>query len=131
MPQVNVTISGRTYRMACGEGEEGHLEDLAAALDAKIAEMREAFGEIGDMRLHVMAAITLADELAEVRRRVASLEEEVKRLSAEVSAADSRSSDLESHAAETVVRTAERIERLARGIGAIQSPAEPSEGEPE
>jgi cell division protein ZapA len=131
MPQVNVTISGRTYRMACGEGEEGHLENLAAGFDAKIAEMREAFGEIGDMRLHVMAAITLADELAEVRRQAASLEEEVQRLSAEVSAADSRSSELESQAAETVARTAERLERLARGIGAIQTSAEAPEGDPE
>lgn len=131
MPQVNVTISGRTYRMACGDGEEGHLENLAAAFDAKIAELRGAFGEIGDMRLHVMAAITLADELAELRRRAASLEGEVARLSAEVSAADSRSSELEALAAEAVTRTAERIERLARGIGAIQTPAEAPAAEPE
>jgi cell division protein ZapA len=38
--------------------------------------MRTAFGEIGDMRLHVMAAITIADELAEARRRIEALEEE-------------------------------------------------------
>src|SRR5919206_454031 len=62
MPQVTVMIAGRSYRMACGEGEEAHLEGLAALYDGKIQEMREAFGEIGDMRLHVMAALTLADE---------------------------------------------------------------------
>ena len=65
MSQVTVTIAGSTYRIACDDGEEQHLEGLARLLDAKIEEMRAAFGEIGDMRLHVMAAITIADELAE------------------------------------------------------------------
>ena len=77
MAQVTVTIAGRTYRMACGDGEEEHLAGLAAGLDAKIDEMRRAFGEIGDMRLHVMAAITIADELSETKRRIGTLEEEV------------------------------------------------------
>src|SRR4051795_5209253 len=67
MPQVTVTISGRTYRMACGEGEEAHLERLAALYDGKIQELRGSFGEIGDMRLHVMAALTLADEFTETK----------------------------------------------------------------
>ena len=65
MAQVTVTIAGRTYRMACGDGEEEHLAGLAAVFDAKIEEMRAAFGEIGDMRLHVMAALTFADDLSE------------------------------------------------------------------
>jgi cell division protein ZapA len=77
MPQVQVTISGRSYRMACGEGEERHLEGLAADYDAKITELRGSFGEIGDMRLHVMAALTLADELAETKRRLGGIDEEI------------------------------------------------------
>ena len=48
MPQVNVMIAGKAYRMACGEGEEAHLEGLARFYDEKIGEMRQAFGEIGD-----------------------------------------------------------------------------------
>src|SRR4051795_11591183 len=77
MPQVNVTIAGRAYRMACGEGEEAHLEGLAALYDGKIQEMRGSFGEIGDMRLHVMAELTVADDLAEARRRRDALEEDI------------------------------------------------------
>ena len=69
MPQVNVTIAGKAYRMACGEGEEPHLEGLAQFYDGKIEEMRQAFGEIGDMRLHVMAALMVADEVSELRQR--------------------------------------------------------------
>lgn len=74
MAQVTVTIAGRTYRMACNEGEEPHLEALAHQMDSRIEELRGAFGEIGDQRLIVMAGISVADELAEARRRIAELE---------------------------------------------------------
>ena len=77
MAQVNVTIAGRPYRMACNDGEEAHLEELARVIDAKIAEMRRAFGEIGDQRLTVMAAITIADEMSEARRKIEALQAEV------------------------------------------------------
>jgi cell division protein ZapA len=116
MSQVTVTIAGRTYRMACREGEEHHLEQLAALLDAKVAEMRGSFGEIGEMRLHVMAAITIADDLAEARRRIDLLEKELGDLKALASAGDERSQIIEARAAEAVQKTAERIERLAKGL---------------
>jgi cell division protein ZapA len=122
MSQVSVTIAGRSYRIACAEGEEGHLEGLAALYDGKIEEMRAAFGEIGDMRLHVMAAITLADELAETRRQVAALQEQVAGLEGRASSGDERSQGLESRLADGVTRAAERIERLARSLNPSVQP---------
>ena len=77
MAQVTVTIAGRIYRMACGEGEEAHIEGLARIVDAKIESLKGSFGEIGDQRITVMAALTFADELSEVRRRMAELEVDV------------------------------------------------------
>jgi cell division protein ZapA len=112
MAQVTVTIAGRTYRMACGDGEEDHLAGLAAGFDAKIDEMRQAFGEIGDMRLHVMAALTMADDLIETRKRIGTLESEISALRSVVSAAASRSEMSEKHLADALNRTAERIERV-------------------
>ncbi|MBV9395149.1 MAG: cell division protein ZapA, partial [Methylobacteriaceae bacterium] len=73
MAQVVVTIAGRTYRMACDDGEEARLEHLARDFDARIAGLRSSFGEIGDQRIIVMAALTLADELAEAQRQMAEL----------------------------------------------------------
>ena len=67
MAQVSVTIDGRKYRLACNEGEEARLESLAGVIDDKIGEMRKTFGEIGDQRLVIMAALTIADNLAEAR----------------------------------------------------------------
>lgn len=116
MPQVTVTIAGKTYRMACGEGEEGHLEGLAASYDAQIEQMRAAFGEIGDLRLHVMAAIAQADELHETKRRVAALEAEVATLNSINASRDERLERIEARLAEGVQMAAERIEELARSL---------------
>ncbi len=114
---MQVTIAGRQYRMACGPGEEKHLEALAAAFDVRISEMRTAFGEIGDMRLHVMAALTTADELAEVRRRVEALEGEIAAMRALAAAGTERSDAAERQVAEVLRRSADRIERLATSFG--------------
>jgi cell division protein ZapA len=124
MPQVTVTIANRTYRMACGEGEEAHLEKLAALFDGKIEEMRGSFGEIGDMRLHVMAALTLADDLGEARRRIETLEQEVAALRSIATAGDERTQAVEKRLAESVGKAAERIERLARKLSAPAAAAE-------
>ena len=69
MAQVTVGIGGRSYRLACNPGEEAHLESLAHTLDRKIGEMRASFGEIGDQRLAIMAALTIADDASEAQRR--------------------------------------------------------------
>ncbi|ACL62027.1 cell division protein ZapA [Methylobacterium nodulans] len=116
MPQVTVSIAGKTYRMACGEGEEGHLEELARGFDARIGEMRKAFGEIGDMRLHVMAALTVSDELAEMRRRVEALERETASLREAAAAAAAEREAAEGRIAEGIGRAAERIEAAVRRL---------------
>ena len=79
MAHVSVTIDNRKYRLACNEGEEARLESLAGMIDSKIGELRASFGEIGDQRLVVMAALTIADNLAEARDAAA---EERKRTEA-------------------------------------------------
>lgn len=116
MPQVNVTIAGKAYRMACGEGEEPHLEGLARVFDGKIQEMREAFGEIGDMRLHVMAALMVADEASELQRRIARLEADLALLQGDAGASDRRLGEVEDRAAEALAAAAERIEGIARNL---------------
>jgi cell division protein ZapA len=75
MAQVSVTIDNRKYRVACNEGEETRLGQLAAMIDGKITELRASFGEIGDQRLVVMAALTIADSLAEARDQLEAMRE--------------------------------------------------------
>jgi cell division protein ZapA len=89
MSEVNVTINTRQYRMACENGQEQHLLKLAEDLDQRITQLRASFGEIGDTRLTVMAALTVADELAEAGKNIHRLEEELSALKdARVVAAD-------------------------------------------
>ncbi len=80
MAQVTVTIDGKAYRMACEEGQEDHLTDLATRFDRYVSHLKEQFGEIGDLRVTVMAGIMVMDEIAELTRRVASLEAELESL---------------------------------------------------
>ncbi len=113
MGQVNVTISGKTYRMACDDGEEEHLSSLGHQLGETIELLRSQFGEIGDQRLTVMAAITLADRYSESEQRIGDLEAEIERLK-EANAADVRQTEArEADLAETLDSLAGRIETLA------------------
>lgn len=58
MAQVTVTIDGKAYRMACEEGQEDHLSDLATRFDQYVGHLKAQFGEIGDLRLTVMLGVT-------------------------------------------------------------------------
>ena len=118
MAQVAVTIAGRVYRMACADGEEGHLEGLAADLDKRIADLRTAFGEIGDQRLTVMAALAIADEKMESERRIAVLESQVQELLAASDNASKLRDDYSTRAADAVNEAAERVERIVQRLNA-------------
>ena len=77
MAQVSVSIDGKVYRMACDEGQEDHLTDLAARFDRYVTHLKSSFGEIGDQRVTVMAGIMVMDELAELQKRTRGLEAEI------------------------------------------------------
>jgi cell division protein ZapA len=116
MAQVNATIAGRQFRLACEDGQEDHLQALAKDMDERIAQLRGKFGEIGDTRLTVMAALMVADELAEALRRARRLEEDIDALQ------DARvvASDRAQNAAAAVVNAfnsaAERIEGITKKL---------------
>jgi cell division protein ZapA len=118
MPHVSVTIGGRAYRLACNEGEEQHLVALAAQVDAKITEMRGAFGEIGDQRLVVMAALTIADQLSEATRSNAKLEAQLGE-SIQADALAKRDAELQATAcAHAMNEASHRIEALTIALTA-------------
>ena len=118
MAHVNVTIAGRAFRMACGAGEEERLEALAVQVDAKITEMRSAFGEIGDQRLTVMAAITFADDLTEMRKQVATLTDERAIIRGEQEKIGAQVDAQTFNLARAVDAAAERIEDITQNMNA-------------
>lgn len=122
MPQVNATIAGRQFRLACEDGQEDHLLSLAKDIDTRIIDLRRKFGEIGDTRLTVMAALMVADDLSEANRRVRRLEDEIAALQ------DARmvASDRAKAASDAVVgafnSAAERIEGITKKLNQTLGP---------
>jgi cell division protein ZapA len=116
MAQVNVTINGHQYRMACLDGQEEHLLQLATGLDERIEGLRAKFGEVGDMRLTIMAAITVADELSEAGVRIRRLEQEVTAGEEKRLIATQRAQATEAAVAAAFASAAERIETVARTL---------------
>ena len=127
MAHVNVTIAGRAFRMACGAGEEERLEALAVQVDAKITEMRSAFGEIGDQRLTVMAAITFADDLTEMRKQVATLTDEMAIIRGEQEKIGAQVDAQTFNLARAVDAAAERIEDITQNMNADERRARTSD----
>jgi cell division protein ZapA len=118
MSQVTATIAGRQFRLACDEGQEEHLHALARDLDARIETLRQKFGEIGDTRLTVMAALTVADELAEAQRKIRRLEEDVAGLQDGRAVAADRAKQASDAVVNAFNSAAERIEGITRKLNA-------------
>jgi cell division protein ZapA len=118
MSQVSVTINGRQFRMACEDGQEGHLMNLARELDNRINSLRTKFGEIGDTRLTVMAAITVADELSEAGQRIKRLEEELAALQNAQVAISDRNKAAQAAIAVALSKAAERVEHITKALNA-------------
>jgi cell division protein ZapA len=116
MSQVSVTINGRQFRMACEDGQEGHLMNLARDLDGRIEGLRTKFGEIGDTRLTVMAALTVADSLAETESRIKRLEDELATLKDARTEAISLDKAAHSAIATALNAAAERIENIVKKL---------------
>lgn len=121
MSHINVTINGRQYRMACEEGQEVRLLKLAETLETRIQSLRGKFGEIGDARLTVMAALTVCDELVDVGNRVRTLEQELTELRDFRNAAVERARMTQTAVVNALNAAAERIEKstqvLNRTVG--------------
>ena len=121
MSQVSVTINGREYRMACEEGQEVRLLKLAETLETRVTELRGKFGEIGDARLTVMAALTVCDELLDATSRLHTLEQELETARNMRAAAVDRARMTQTAVANALNSAADRIEKttqvLNRTIG--------------
>ncbi|RXH16171.1 cell division protein ZapA [Bradyrhizobium guangzhouense] len=121
MSHINVTINARQYRMACEEGQEVRLLKLAESLETRIQSLRGKFGEIGDARLTVMAALTVCDELVDAGNRIRTMEQELVELRDFRNAAVERARLTQAAVVNALNSAAERIEKstqvLNRTVG--------------
>ena len=123
MPEVNVEIDGKKFRMACEEGQEAHLMELAERFNRTVVQLKGSFGEIGDNRLVVMAGIAVLDELAEAEDRIEALKQDIADLTSAGREVTIESEELEQRFARRLNEAARKIEAIAQAIDETGAPA--------
>jgi cell division protein ZapA len=103
MAVVDVMVNGRTYPVACDDGQEDHLIDLAHYIDKRVAELAKTMGQVGDARLILMASLLIADELSEAVESTETLQQTL----------EERQVEDDSATEETFATLASRIEDIA------------------
>jgi cell division protein ZapA len=104
MATVTVEINGRPYAVGCADGQEVRVRSLAAEFDGHVRQVAKDVGQVGEIRLFLMAALLLSDELHEARAQVAG---------GASAASGGDGAAAERLAFEALTRAAERIEALA------------------
>jgi cell division protein ZapA len=113
VPLVNIMINQRAYTVACDDGEEEHLRELAKHVDAKARELLETVGQVGDTRLLLMAALLIADEYLDAKARLEARSRELSELSTAHSIVQSRVGGSEDSAVATLEAATKRLGDIA------------------
>lgn len=116
MSEVTITVNRRPYRLACEDGQEEHLRGLAARVDARVTDLVGKFGQIGDQQLLVMVGLLLADETAELRRRLDAQEHLSEEHASAYEAADTAAANILDSVAERIEALAASVERAVQDI---------------
>tara|TARA_B100001142_G_C14008050_1_gene529324 strand:+ start:110 stop:463 length:354 start_codon:yes stop_codon:yes gene_type:complete len=114
MGQVSVTINGRSYPVACDDGQEEHVSRLAAYLDKRAIGLADQIGSVSEARLLIMTSLLVADELSEAYDEVEKLQQDAKAI--ETRAREETLNQLENVFAESINNLAVRIEYIADSL---------------
>ncbi len=106
MAQVTIQVNGRPYIVGCEDGQEPHLTELARLFDRQVRQVSSDVGQLGETRLFLMGALLLADELSDMKLRLAHAQAEISRMQQEGTKA-------EIAAIRALDAAAEKIEKLA------------------
>jgi len=128
MSKVTVTLNGREFTIGCEDGQEAYLRELAGQLDQRVGGIVEQVGQIGDVRLLLMAALMLIDEQKDAERRVEALEGHIERLRHERHGAASLQAEERQRMVSCLIDVAERLEAFATDLEG-EPPAGPGEEE--
>lgn len=82
MPQVEITIGGRNFEVACQDGEEQFLISAAAMLDVEAASLSSQIGRMPETRMLLMAGLLLADRTAAMEDKVRDAQGRAEQLQA-------------------------------------------------
>lgn len=117
MPAIPVEVNGRPYIVGCEPGEEEHVSTLARQFDRQVQEIAGQVGSVGELRLFLLAALTTADELSDIRTRLDRLQSGAANLRPASPAEARPDPRLEQRAAAILDEAASRIEALTQQMG--------------
>lgn len=86
MAQVNVLIHGKSYAIACDDGQERRLQELGRLVDSRVRDIAASGAGKTDSHLLVLASLVMADEIWELRESINSLNQRVRDQAAEIAA---------------------------------------------
>lgn len=122
MPQVEITIGGRAFEVACQDGEEPFLRSAAVMLDAEAAALSAHIGRMPEARMLLMAGLMLADKTAALEDKLREAEGQVSEMGSRVAALEARAPArvevpvVPAHVADTLAEIAARAEAIAGQI---------------
>ena len=125
MADVLVEIDGKKYRMACEDGQEEHLLALADRFNRTVLDLKGDFGQVGDNRLVVMAAIAVLDELGEAEKRIESLKADIAELTTAGRDLTVEAEEMEQKFARRLAEAARKVEAIATAIDETGAPTAP------
>lgn len=106
MAQVTIEVNGRAYTVGCEDGQESHLAELSRHFDRQVRQVSQEVGQLGETRLFLMGALLMADELSDLRLRLAHAQSDLVRLQTDASRAETR-------AAAAIETAARKVEAMA------------------
>jgi len=84
MPEIEIQIGGRSFDVACQEGEESYLRAAAKLLDEEASVLSAQIGRIPEARLLLMAGLMLADKTAGIEDKLRRMEDRMAEKEAEL-----------------------------------------------
>lgn len=115
MAQLRVQVNGRDYAIACADGEEDHVRQLAAYVDGRVREVVGQVGQVGELHVLLMTALNIADDLSGAVSELEDLQQ------AEVAKPAAAAPPPADDGAATAAVVAE-VERLERIVAALEKP---------
>ena len=125
MSKVTISLNGRPFTIGCEEGQQAYLRELAGHLDTHVRGLAERVGQIGDLRLLLMASLIVADELKEAQGEIETLRESLSDTKGRLSEAQARRRADRARAAEAMLTAAAELEKLVEASDP-DAPADPA-----
>lgn len=116
MASVTIAINGHNYAIDCNDGEEPQLQALAAVVDAKVLDVVRMVGQIGDVRLLLMASMLIVDDMHALRGRLEASERTMADLRKAHADLQGHINDAESLAADKLEAAAGRVEAVLQTL---------------